>query len=125
MHGRLRRYSQAFARNGITYRFAEHSKSEIYTELLPILNAGKVELLDNRLLITQLCNLERRTSRGTGKDSIDHPSGPYHDDAINAAAGAITMAYGLVGGELWKKFGENYPEFALRQFGGYAPSVFG
>jgi hypothetical protein len=40
----------------------------------PLLNSGRVELLDNSRLISQLCNLERRTARG-GRDSIDHPPG--------------------------------------------------
>jgi hypothetical protein len=35
--------------------------------------------------------LERRTSRGVGKDSIDHAPGG-HDDRINAIAGAAVTA---------------------------------
>jgi len=58
--------------------------------MLPLLNARRVELLDNKRLITQLLGLERHTSPG-GKDRIDHGRGS-HDDLINAAAGALVMA---------------------------------
>jgi hypothetical protein len=60
-------------------------------EFRPMLNSGRVALLDNPKLIAQLCNLERRTARGTGRDIVDHPPNA-HDDLINAAAGAICMA---------------------------------
>src|SRR5262249_5708609 len=54
------------------------------------LNSGRVELLDNARLVSQLCSLERKTSR-IGKDSVDHPPG-QHDDVINAASGALVLA---------------------------------
>jgi hypothetical protein len=44
-------------------------------------------LLDLPRLTTQLCALERRTSR-SGRDVVDHPVNA-HDDVINAAAGAL------------------------------------
>jgi hypothetical protein len=55
--------------------------------LLPLINSGGVDLLDNDRLKTQLLGLERRTSRA-GRDSIDHSPGG-HDDIANAVAGAI------------------------------------
>jgi len=78
---------ERFKVHGITYQVAEQSKNEIYGAVLPILNSGKAELLDNSRLIAQLCGLERRTARG-GKDSIDHSRGA-HDDIANSAAGAL------------------------------------
>jgi hypothetical protein len=60
-------------------------KSDLYHDLLPLINANRIELLDNRRLAAQLIGLERRISR-QGKDSIDHPPGG-HDDLANAAAG--------------------------------------
>jgi hypothetical protein len=81
---------ELFRRHGIEYRSAEQTKSELYGELLPLLNSNRAELLDNPRLISQLCNLERRTAR-SGKDSIDH-SPNAHDDLINAAAGALVLA---------------------------------
>ena len=50
----------------------------------------RCELLDHQRLLTQLCGLERRTGRGTGRDNIDHVPGG-HDDIANAAAGALTL----------------------------------
>jgi hypothetical protein len=81
---------ERFREHGISYAPAEHAKSDLYRELLPLVNSGAVELLDHPRLIAQLCALERRTARG-GKDSIDHPPGG-HDDLINAAAGALVRA---------------------------------
>jgi hypothetical protein len=54
---------------------------------LPLLNAGRIELLDLPRLSTQLTGLERRTAR-SGKDSIDHAPGG-HDDLANAVAGVL------------------------------------
>jgi hypothetical protein len=78
---------EQFRKHGISYDTAEKPKSDIYRELLPLLNSGKVELLDHPRLVAQLCGLERRTARG-GRDSIDHAAGA-HDDIINSAAGCL------------------------------------
>ena len=42
-------------------------------------------------MIDQLVGLERRTSFGTGKDSVGHPPGA-HDDVANVVAGALVLA---------------------------------
>jgi hypothetical protein len=81
---------ERFESAGLKYEISERVKSDIYKELLPLLNSGRAELLDIARLTTQLCNLERRTARG-GKDSIDHAPGA-HDDGANAVAGAIVLA---------------------------------
>jgi hypothetical protein len=81
---------ERFAAHGIEYHPATQVKSDIYLSLLPLINSGRVELLDHPRLAAQLCALERRTARG-GKDSVDHSPGG-HDDLINAAAGAIVLA---------------------------------
>jgi hypothetical protein len=65
-------------------------KSDIYRDVLPLLNSRKVQLLDDRRLISQLHGLERRTARG-GKDSIDHAPGAK-DDVANSVAGALLLA---------------------------------
>jgi hypothetical protein len=57
----------------------------LYGALLPLLNSGRIDLLDNQRLMMQLVNLERRTARSS-KDSIDHPPG-QHDDLANVVAG--------------------------------------
>ena len=78
---------ERFREHGIHYRLADRTKSQYYSALLPILNSGKAQLLDNDRLVNQLILLERRVSRG-GKDSIDHPP-KCHDDVANAVAGAL------------------------------------
>lgn len=80
---------EQFRKNGIEYKLSEKVRSDLYRDLLPVLNSGKVELLDIPVLSRQLSGLERRTSRG-GKDSIDHAPGG-HDDVANAVAGAIAL----------------------------------
>jgi hypothetical protein len=81
---------ERFRVHGLEYRVADKTKSDLYLSLLPLLNSGRVELLDHLRLVSQLCSLERRTPR-TGKDSIDHVPGG-HDDVCNAVAGAAVLA---------------------------------
>lgn len=81
---------ERFLAHEVTYEPSEMPKNDLYKNALPMLNAGTVELLDLPVLINQLCNLERRTTRG-GRDSIDHPPG-LHDDVANAVAGALQQA---------------------------------
>ena len=81
---------ELFRTRGVTYRPSERSKSELYVELLPLVNRRRVDLLDDRKAISQLCGLERRVSRA-GKDWIDHPPGG-HDDKINSIAGSLVLA---------------------------------
>jgi hypothetical protein len=82
--------AEVFRKHGITYRASERTKSDLYRELLPAVNAARVELLELPRLGAQLVALERRVAWG-GKDSIDHPPGG-HDDVANAAAGALVLA---------------------------------
>jgi hypothetical protein len=79
-----------FERHGVEYRVSDDAKSAIYGTLLPLITGGRVELLDQPRLFSQLINLERKTSR-VGKDTIDHPP-RQHDDVANAAAGALIAA---------------------------------
>jgi hypothetical protein len=81
---------ERFRANGIEYVPSEKSKSDIYRDLLPLLNSRETELLDLPRLATQLVGLERRTAR-SGKDSIDHSPGG-HDDVANAVSGALLLA---------------------------------
>ncbi len=80
---------EQFRKHGIEYKPAEKTKSELYLELLPAINSGRVELLDSKRLQSQLVGLERRTSRA-GRDTVDHAPGG-HDDVANAVAGALTL----------------------------------
>ena len=75
---------QAFQKHGIDYRPAEMNRSQIYAAFEPLLNSGKVELLDHPKLLQQLIGLVR-----TG-EKIDHAPGD-HDDHANAAAGVLVL----------------------------------
>ena len=79
-----------YRKHGIIYEFAQRTKSDIYRDTLPLINSGRLVLLDHQKMIDQFCNLERRTSRA-GKDSVDHGPGG-HDDICNAVAGALLAA---------------------------------
>jgi hypothetical protein len=95
-----------FRDHGISYELADKPKSELYRDLLPALNARRVELLDHSRLASQLCGLERRTARG-GRDSIDHAPGA-HDDLANAVSGGLGLALATRSSlAIWKKLGEN------------------
>ena len=74
---------------GVDYQVGVKPKSDLYRDLLPLLNSGGIELLDVPRLAAQLCGLERRVSRA-GKDSIDHAPGG-HDDLANSVAGAASL----------------------------------
>jgi hypothetical protein len=83
---------EKFREQGFEYRVSEKSKSDLYREMLPLLNSGEVELLDNDKLVSQICGLERRVARG-GRDSIDHGPGG-RDDLANVTGGVLTLLAG-------------------------------
>jgi len=110
--------AERFAAHGIRYEPAEMVRSELYLTLLPLLNSGKLDLLDNPRLVSQLCGLERRTAR-SGKDSIDHAPG-QHDDIANAVAGAcVLVGAGVtslnVSRETAAKFGAGMADLGRRE----------
>ena len=81
---------ERFRAGGIEYRTSPLSRSEIYLEFLPLLNAGRAKLLDNPRLVAQIAGLERHTAR-SGAETVDHAPGG-HDDIANSAAGAMVNA---------------------------------
>jgi hypothetical protein len=81
---------ELFRKHGITYECSEQPKSDLYRDLLPLLNSGRVVLPKSERLVAQLVGLERRTAR-SGRDSIDHGPGG-HDDIANVIAGAASLA---------------------------------
>ena len=83
---------QQFRKRGLEYRCSDKTKSDLFRNLLPMLNAGRVTLPKSERLTNQLCGLERRVAR-SGKDSIDHGPGS-HDDLANSVAGAADLASG-------------------------------
>jgi hypothetical protein len=90
--------AEQFRHQGIGYRKSDRTKSELYLEVLPMLNSSQVELLESQRLINQFAALERRVARG-GKSSVDHPPGA-HDDVANAVAGALVNTIPLGVAEL-------------------------
>ena len=81
---------EQFRNRGIIYDPSASPKSDLFRDLLPLVNSGCVRLLNNRRLVAQLVGLERRTAR-SGRDSIDHAPGG-HDDLANAVAGSLLLA---------------------------------
>ena len=78
---------EQFRKHGITYQPAELNRSQIYASLEPLINSGRVELLDHPKLFPQLIGLIRKGEK------IDHANGE-HDDHSNAAAGALVLSVG-------------------------------
>jgi len=80
---------ELFRKQGIRYEVATLTASELYRDLLPLINSDAVELLDHPRVINQLCALERRVGP-SGKDAIVAQRGnDGHGDAANSVAGAI------------------------------------
>jgi hypothetical protein len=74
----------SFQQHNITYKKSALNRSQIYSSFEPLLNSGKVELLDSPKLLQQLIGLVRKGER------IDHASGD-HDDLANSCCGALTL----------------------------------
>lgn len=82
----------AFERQTVRAQAARRTTTEHYLELLPVVNAGRLRLLDRAQLLRELRGLERR--RGTaGRDTVGHPNGG-HDDGAAALAGVVAMLAG-------------------------------
>jgi hypothetical protein len=81
---------EAFARERIVVQHSEATTSDLFLEMVPLVNANMVELLDAPRLLHQLASLQRSVRCG-GRDRVDHrPTG--HDDLAASAAGACVMA---------------------------------
>jgi hypothetical protein len=78
---------EQFRKHGVGYAVSEKTRSDLYRDMLPILNSGRAALLDDSKMVGQIVGLERRVARG-GRESIDHAPGG-HDDIANAVAGAL------------------------------------
>jgi len=84
------------------------AKSDLYTDFLPLLTSGLVELVDQPRLIAQIVGLERRTAR-SGRDSIDHGPGG-NDDLANVVAGVCGMLSKKSGYDLTRWFDDDKPD---------------
>jgi hypothetical protein len=83
--------TEQFGKFGIICQPADKAKSDLYVDLLPLLNSRRIDLLDHPKLFNQLVSLERHS--GHGRDRIDHPPN-QHDDVVNSVAGAAALALG-------------------------------
>jgi hypothetical protein len=82
---------EQFAKFGIRCDQAAKPKSDLYCDLLALINSRRIELLDHPRAFNQITALERRTAR-SGRDQIDHPPGSNsHDDLSNAIAGVASL----------------------------------
>jgi hypothetical protein len=80
---------EQFSRFHVGAEQSADPKGTLYINLLPFLNSGRVELLDEPRGINQICALERSTGRGRG-DTVDHPPNGF-DDVANAIAGVVSI----------------------------------
>ena len=80
---------EQFGKFGVLCKQCAKPKSDLYADVLALLNSRRIDLLDDRRLFCQLVALERSTGR-SGRDIIDHPPSG-HDDCINAVAGAASQ----------------------------------
>jgi hypothetical protein len=83
---------EQFRTNGVHYEHCEWNRSELYLDLLPLINSRAVAFLDHDRMVMQFVSLERTSARGAVRDKVDHPKG-LHDDIANAAAGALVCAF--------------------------------
>lgn len=81
--------SERFTAHGLVYTPSASPKSDLYRDMLPLLNSRRAHLPDIPRLRKQLWELERRSSRA-GKDIIDHQIGA-RDDVANAVAGVCSL----------------------------------
>lgn len=91
---------ERYADHGIGYEVSERDKSDLYRDLLPLINTREAELLENQRLTQQLLGLDRRTAQ-RGRDTIafmrrhsrsEDGHSSAHDDVANAVAGALVLA---------------------------------
>ncbi len=76
--------------------------SSLYLEALPAFMREQISLPDHPILIRELRQLERHTSR-TGRDSVTHPPGG-HDDYANALAGCLRVAQARPNKIFWSTY---------------------
>lgn len=82
--------AEQFRSRSLRYQPSDRDRSALYLELLPLVNAERVVLLDVPEMLRQMRGLERRRG-AAGRDRVDHGPG-QHDDLANAATGALVLA---------------------------------
>jgi hypothetical protein len=82
---------------GILFDVSTMDKSQLYLNLLNLLNSNAVQLPDIDTLRLQLLSLKRYPG-ANNRERIDHPKGrAYHDDVANVVAGAVALCSGVGG----------------------------
>jgi hypothetical protein len=56
-----------FVSHGLSYDVSARTKPQIYLDVLPLINAGRILLLDDDRIIQQALGLERHVPRGTAR----------------------------------------------------------
>ena len=82
---------EMFRKRGFAYDPTEYVKSDLYHDLLPLLNSKGIVLPPMERLIAQAVGLERRVG-SSGRDTISHSPGGY-DDIINSVAGVAKLVF--------------------------------
>jgi hypothetical protein len=62
---------EGFRKYGVHYEECEQTRSELYLNILPLINSGGVALVDHERMMLQFVSLERKTS--SVRDRVDHP----------------------------------------------------
>ncbi|HWS98292.1 MAG TPA: hypothetical protein VN620_17655, partial [Candidatus Methylomirabilis sp.] len=85
-------HADEWRRHGIHFVPCERTTSENYLHALPMLLAGRVRLIDNATLRSQLASLERRVS-AADRETVSHPqTASAHDDCATAVCGLLSMS---------------------------------
>ena len=77
---------EPFRRHGISYEVCKQPKSDLFRDMLPLLNSGHIILPRHERLIAQIVGLERKVSRA-GRQH--RPCARRHDDLANAVGGVV------------------------------------
>ena len=80
-----------FRKRLLSYDATDYVKSDLYLDLLPLLNTKGIVLPRNERLIAQIVGLERRVG-SSGKDTINHAPNA-HDDICNSVAGVAKLVH--------------------------------
>ena len=84
--------AEQFRKHGVQYQASTRNRSEIYLELLPLINSERISLLDHAELLKEMRGLERKRGNG-GRDRVDHSSrAGSKDDVVNSCAIALVEA---------------------------------
>jgi hypothetical protein len=92
----------AFRGFGLTYERSDLPASGQYIESLPLFMQGRVSMPNHPRLLTELRQLERRTSK-IGKDQVTHPANGS-DDYSNAVCGLLRLLAAPAKGEVLTGF---------------------